>query len=307
MKVRLIDIDRKERGEIIPNLALMKLSAFHKRRGDQVSFNIKDPDYTYISVLFKESRDQAAGIPKLFSTGIVHIGGPGWDLKNQLHPDIEMIKPDYELYPSKYSQDFTTCGCIRKCPWCVVPQKEGTIKIVKHPSVFHDDRFDTCMIMDNNLFGAGRDWTLQVLGWFRDQGIKMLEHGFDARLLTEEYAGILADIKCPRGFRFAWDTMKDEPAVMRAIGLLKDAGHNLKRNISFYVLVGFPGNTIFEQDLYRCNKLRELGVNSYVMRYSQSLKLNALARWANHRDVYWKTPFEKYTRKGPRNRSAKLK
>lgn len=119
----------------------------------------------------------------------------------------------------------------------------------------------------------------------------MLDHGFDARLLTEEYAGMLKDIKHPKGIRFAWDNLKDEPYVIRAIELLKGAGFKQTRDISFYVLAGY--NSGFDEALYRCNRLKEMGVNAFVMPYHKKDKqINALARWANRRWAYWSGPFD---------------
>lgn len=285
MKILLVNFDSK-----IPNLALMKLSAWYKARGDEIGFDTQDPDKVYISVVFSKNRGQAAGLIKMFPDSMVSFGGPGWDLKNFLPDEIEFIKPDYDLYPSEYSQGFSTRGCIRKCPFCVVPEKEGIIQIWQHPSKFHDERFNNCMLMDNNLLAAPKEWVTDVFTWFYDSGVKMLDHGFDARLLTEEWAGMLKDIKHPKGIRFAWDNMGDEPKVRKAIKLLKDAGFDLKHDISFYVLVGF--NTTFDQDLYRCNTLRDLGVNSFVMRYhKKDRRLNKLANWANRRWAYWSAPF----------------
>lgn len=158
------------------------------------------------------------------------------------------------------------------------------------PEEFHDDRFDTCMLMDNNLFAAENYWQVDVFCWFRDQGIKMLDHGFDARLLTEERAGMLKDIKHPKGLRFAWDSTSQEDGVVKALKILKDAGFNLKQEISFYVLAGY--DTGFDDALYRCNRLREMGTNAFVMRYhKKDARINRLAKWANRRWAYWSQPY----------------
>ena len=289
MNIRLIDFDSK-----IPNLALMKISAYFKdyyKGSCDVGFDVQEPDRIYVSVIFTKNKQQAAGLTSMYPQSKVEFGGSGWSLESHLPPDVEFIKPDYDLYPSTYSQGFTTRGCIRKCQFCIVPEKEGQIATWQHPSVFHDDRFDTCMIMDNNLFAAPDTWQKDVFSWFSDSGVKMLSpQGWDARLLTEERTHLLKSVRHPKGLRFAWDNMQDEPAVIRAINLLKAAGFNLKHDISFYVLVGF--NTTFEQDLYRCNKLREWGVNAFVMQYhKKDPQLRKLAKWANRRWAYWSAPF----------------
>lgn len=285
-RILLVDADSK-----IPNLALMKISAWHRAQGDEVGFCIENPDKVYISCVFTKNASQARGISRLYPGAEIDIGGSGINLVKQLPVDIDNIKPDYDLYPSEYSQGFTTRGCVRKCKFCIVPAKEGSLHPVQHPSAFHDDRFNTCMLMDNNLFGAKNDWVKSVLMWFHDGGIKMLDHGFDARLLTEEYAGLLKDIKHPKGVRFAWDNRKDESAVINAIKLMRDAGFKKTRDISFYVLAGY--DTGFEDALYRCNRLKEMGVNAFVMPYhKRDRRINRLANWANRRWAYWSGPFQ---------------
>jgi hypothetical protein len=287
MRVLLIDFDSK-----IPNLALMKISAWAKEKGHQVGFDIHDPDIINCSVIFSKNRGQAAGLQQMFPGKEIIYGGSGWDLKNTLPRSIEFCKPDYDLYPSTYSQGFTTRGCIRKCPFCIVPTKEGYIKPWQHPIYFHDDRFDTCMLMDNNLLSAPAWYVKDVFNWFITTGTKAdAPQGYDARLLTEEYAGILKDIHHPKGLRFAWDNTREEPIVIRAIGILKDAGFNLKHDISFYVLAGY--DTGFDDALYRCNRLREMGVSAFVMPYHKKDRMiNRLAKWANRRWAYWSGPFE---------------
>ena len=277
---------------VIPNLAIMKLSAYHKNRGDEVGFNVTDPDKIYLSIVFDRSAHQSFAVE--YPNVHVEVGGSGVDLKKELPNEIEMLKPDYDLYPSTYSQGFTTRGCVRKCPFCVVPIKEGMIKTNQHPSEFHDDRFKTCMIMDNNLLAAPLSWQKGVFDWFHDNDIRMLEHGMDIRLLTEQKAGWIADTKLPKGVRFAWDNMDDEPYVEKGVRMLLDAGMN-GRNIGFYVLTNF--NTTIEQDVCRCMKLRDWGVNSYVMIYNKRKApkiVRKLQRWANMRACYWKVPFQEY-------------
>lgn len=291
MKVLLVDIDSK-----IPNLALMQISAWHKQQGDTVGFDIQNPDKVYISCIFTKNAEQARGVATYYPNAEIDIGGTGVSLKKELPEEMQQTKPDYDLYPSTYSQGFTTRGCIRKCPFCVVPEKEGKIREAQHPSEFHDPRFDTCMIMDNNLFAAPSYWQAEVLSWFIDNKVKMLSpQGWDIRLLTEGKAKCLKAVRHVGDIHFAWDNPKDEKIVERGIRILKDVGINVKHDIQFYVLCGY--NTTFEQDLYRCKKLKEWGVKSFVMPYRKTPQINALARWANRKWLYWSIPFEKYSRR----------
>jgi hypothetical protein len=160
MRVLLVDID-----STIPNLALMKISAYYKSLGHLVGFNIDNPDLVYISCIFSKNRMKAIMESTFYNCRVI-LGGSGIDFENKLPHEIETIKPDYDLYQSTYSQGYTTRGCPNKCEFCIVPRKEGKIKINQHPSEFHDTRFDTCMIMDNNLFAAPKDWQEMVFDWF---------------------------------------------------------------------------------------------------------------------------------------------
>jgi hypothetical protein len=295
MNVLLVNVD-----STIPPLPLLKLSAWHKRHGDNVGFEITDPDKVYISCIFKKNASQAKGIATYYPDAEIDIGGCGIDLKKTLSPEIELIKPDYDLYPSTFSQGYTTRGCVNKCGFCIVPEKEGKIRIAQHPSEFDDPRFDTMMIMDNNLFGAPQEWQDQVLAWFVGNKMKMLSpQGWDARLLNEHRWLMLSAIKHAGAIHFAWDDVKDEKHIVRAIDIMKQGGitpGHLRRNISFYVLAGY-GSSPFEDALYRCNRLKEMGTQAFVMPYHKKDKrINALARWANRPWLFWTIPFEKYKR-----------
>jgi hypothetical protein len=121
-----MDLDIIKQRHPSPNLALMKLSAYHKARGDEVylNFPLQQPDITYASCVFSWNAKRRASVPDE-----AIVGGSGIDLKAELPPEVEHTKPDYSLYPGiNYSMGFTSRGCIRKCPWCIVPEKEGQIK-----------------------------------------------------------------------------------------------------------------------------------------------------------------------------------
>lgn len=291
MKIKLVDVDSK-----IPNLALMKISAYRKEKDDEVGFDIPDPDMIYASVIFTKNAWKARALSFMFPGIPIDIGGSGIDLNKILPSEIERIKPDYDLYPSTYSQGYTTRGCIRKCGFCVVPKKEGKIQIGQHPDQFHDFKFDTCMIMDNNLFAAPQDWQDKIFSWFSENNVKMKSpQGWDARLLTVERASKLYNIKHDGILHFAWDNVEEEKHIFKAINILKEIGFDLKHHVSFYVLCGY--NTTFEQDLYRCQKLKEAGVQAFAMRYRRSPELNALARWTIRPQLFWSVEFSDYTRK----------
>jgi len=129
VKIGLVDVDSK-----IPNLALMKISAYHKGRGDEVGWYnpMLGYDLVYASKVFDFTPDYAY-YPK--NTEIIK-GGSGYSLKEELHEEIEKQYPDYSLYHCDYAIGFVTRGCIRNCEFCIVPQKEGKIKQVARVSDF---------------------------------------------------------------------------------------------------------------------------------------------------------------------------
>lgn len=287
-KILLIDTDSK-----IPNLALMQISAYYKAKGDEVGFNISDPDKVYISCIFTKNRAQALGIAKFYPQAEIHLGGSGinWDW---LPAEMQKVKPDYDLYPSTYMEGFTTRGCIRNCPFCIVKEKEGKFQRWQHVSDFYDERFDTVMLLDNNIL-ADKDWFFENTNFIIEHKLKVIENGMDIRLLDEEIAERLSKIKFVPTLHFAFDNMSDEKAVRRGIELLRNAGINLRQKVQFYVLVGY--NTTEEQDKYRCRLLKELGTNAFVMPYQRTEWTKKIARWANRKWLYWSMDIDEYKEK----------
>lgn len=297
--IRLVDID-----SLIPNLALMQLSAYHKHIGDKIGFDVENPDKVYVSCIFDKNADQARGIKSLYPNSEVILGGSGFYNRNDLNNPIfkreipspaQKIMPDYSLYPKmNYDLGFTTRGCFRSCPFCIVRAKEGNIHRWQHISEFHDPTHKTVHLLDNNMY-ALPDWFFENTDYVLENKLKLrVLPGFDIRIITEEIATRLKQIKWDGIINFAWDNIGDEKKVLSGIEMLKQAGFNLKHHIGFYVLVGY--NTTHEQDLYRCRKLKEAGTNAFVMQFKQTPLSKHLARWANRRELFWSIDFDDYTR-----------
>lgn len=287
MRVRLVDVD-----SAIPNLALMQVSAWHKQQGDEAGFDIAEPDKVYVSCVFAKNAEQARGLATLWPEADVVLGGSGLN-REWLPAPMQMVKPDYDLYPSEYSLGFTTRGCVRRCPFCIVREKEGRLRRWQHVREFADERFGQVSLLDNNILGD-RDWFFEQTDWLIAHKKKVdFVQGLDARLIDAEIAARLKELRHAHQIRFAWDNMADEAAVRRAIDLLNAARIRVRGAVSFFVLVGF--DTTFDEDLYRCRKLKEWGANAFVMRYNQTPELNALARWANRKQIFWSVDFAEYT------------
>ena len=299
-RVLLVDIDSK-----IPNLALMKVSAYHKAKGDKVGFAVDDPTQAYISVILKKNKakaDSAAAMLRWQYPDIeVDIGGPGYDLKKTLPDAIEHTSPDYDLYGEDYSLGFTTRGCIRRCPFCIVPIKEGMLHRVADISEVHDPRHKAVKLLDNNVL-ADMDNFRRIVDYCRVHDLKVdLSQGLDARLLTEESARLLASIKPMRTWTFAFDSMAYRPAVERAVGLLKDAGINLRNLVQFYVYCDdSSGEYGLESAIERCRLLKEWGTNPWVMLdidRTPTQGMRDLKRWVNQKQIFWTCDFDDYKKR----------
>lgn len=262
MKVLLLDLDLQSRRKPFPNLALMKLSAYHKAHGDEVHLNFPlcQPDFTVASCVFTWNKRELAPY--------VITGGSGFRADIELTPKIEHLMPDYGLYSRHpwvdYSIGFTSRGCIRKCPWCIVPQKEGTIKDVARIYEFWNPQHRKIMLLDNNFLAAPS--CQKTLEDILAEGLEVdFNQGLDARLLEEKHIPYFKRLKFKQ-LRFAFDDIAYEKSVRKAIHLLTENGINSRR-LCFYMLVGFENdNTAVE----RAKILASLNIDIYPMIYKNS-------------------------------------
>ena len=126
MNIALVDVDGHSG---FPNLALMRLSAWHKAQGDSVEWwnGFTHYDRVYLSKVFTFTPD----FTTVIDADEIITGGTGYKDYTSLPPEVEATPPDYSIYPHyKRAVGFLTRGCIRGCPWCIVPRKEGYI----HPA-----------------------------------------------------------------------------------------------------------------------------------------------------------------------------
>jgi hypothetical protein len=313
MRVKLVDVDNKyreksKRGLRWQNRALMGISTLYKSRGCEVGFDTSKPDLVFVSCVFKKNIHNALRecTNEMRADNVVSIGGSGISLKSKLSEEIELIKPDYDLYPvegyHQHSLGFTTRGCIRNCEFCIVNEKEGAFRRVQHVKEFVDFRYKNVTLLDNNIL-ADKEWFFENTNWILDHKLRLnISQGMDIRLLTDEIAEQLHRIKfVDQQMRFAWDRVEMEETVKTGIEMLKDHGINVRRNVSFFVLSGYtnPKTGIpvpFCKDVYRCNRLKEMGAMPYVMPWEGGTPIvRALARWANRRALRDK-PFWQYDR-----------
>jgi len=273
MKIGLFDIDSKYH-----NLALMKLSAWHKQKGDKTElYNplfVKTYDRVYISKIFTKFNINECYIPENFYLA----GGSGFDLERKLPNEIEHIRPDYSLYNLGYSLGFTTRGCIRNCDFCIVRQKEGNIREHAEVEEFLNPKSNVVVLLDNNFLALPSH--IRKLQKYIKKGWKMdFNQGLDIRLINKENAELLVKVKHYKQIHFAWDLMNYEKQVKEGLKILFKAGIKPYR-IMVYILCNY--NTTFEEDMYRYKELDNLGVDPFVMIYGKGNKMTRnFARWVN--------------------------
>lgn len=314
----LIPVDGK-----IPNLALMKVSAWAKAKGDHVDlrYPTKAPEEVWISCIFTWNKEQALGIGSYYSDSVkdIHYGGTGFDWgvgdgkdfsqRINLPLDVELQQPDYMLYPDEdRAVGFSLRGCDRTCEFCDVWRKEGKINPAMYnpPSKWVPPNLNKVLELSNDISLPS------VPKWIHDgiildcanSGRKLsITQGYDIRCVTEEKASILAAHKPwdlnfrERRLYIAWDKMSTEKAIRRNIPILLDAGFS-GREIFCYLICGF--DTTFEQDYYKVKVLwEEYGVYPYIMPFNNRRdipRLNAFRRWVNKRELFKSIKWEEYTR-----------
>lgn len=286
MRIGLIDIDSK-----IPNIALMKLSAYHKGKGDNVEWwkgllFHKQYDRVYASKIFDFTE-----LPKDLPVN-VEIGGSGYDIKKTLPDEIEYRKPDYSIYPDcDYSIGFLTRGCIRKCKFCKVPEKEGNLRFNQTMDGFENLKGKHWVFLDNNILAYEK--AEDILCTIINRKIKVdFNQGLDIRLVNEEIATLLSLIRWLRFLRFSFDRVDLKDIVIKNIELLNRVGVASYR-LLFYVLIGY--DTTEEEDLFRVEMLRKLGADMFVMPYNkQDSYQKRFARWVNHKAIFKTVKWENY-------------
>lgn len=281
MQVALVDVD----GRDFPNLALMKLSAWHKANGDSVEWYsplFSNPDRIYASKVFTFSKDYLDYNP-------AHPdplrGGTGYDLHTKLPAEVDVMLPDYSLYGiTGQSYGFLSRGCIRKCDFCMVPRSEGELRVVDDIARIAGDRKEV-ILMDNNFLANPSDFVRDQLEKAVRMKLKLdFNQGLDARLFTPANAALLARSKWIRYIRMSCDADAVLPAIERAVALLQEAGYT--REIFVYVLA-----KELENVLRRIQQL--VAISPKVVPFCQPFRdfdaggeiadpeLKRLARWCN--------------------------
>jgi len=293
MKIGLIDVD----GRRFPNLALMRISAWHKSRGDEVGWYqppLVEPcyDVVYMSKIFSDAYSK--DVPEPINADKVLKGGTGYcislvdgkevfdESKNVSLPDeIERMTPDYSIYPQyDYAVSMTSRGCPRGCAFCHVAKKEGrcSVKVADVSDFWTGQK--KIKILDPNLTACADK--RELMRQYKDTGALLdFTQGLDIRLLDDADIADLREMRL-EGLHFAWDNAKEDLRDKFAY-YAKHGKHTRHGHLGIvYCLVNF--NSTLEEDLYRIYTLKELGYSPFVMVYDRPNAPQVyrdLQRWCN--------------------------
>ena len=301
MKIGLIDVD----GHHFPNLAIMKISAYHKAQGDSVAWwnGFEHYDRVYMSKVFTFTPDMW----EVIQADEIICGGTGYGDFRELPPAIDAMFPDYSIYPEycvkvgkkdePFALGFLTRGCSNKCPWCIVPQKEGYIRPymtwqeIKRP----DSR--AMVLMDNNILACsyGKEQIFEL--GFENIWVDF-NQGLDARLITPFVAQLLSKLHWIRFIRLSCDTSAMLPVIEQATAYMREAGIAPSR-FWCYVLV-----TDVQEAERRVKTLQAMGVKPFAQPYraydntEPTEEQKQFAQWVNKKSQFYSCEFADYKKPG---------
>ena len=286
MKIGIVDIDSHR----WPNLCLMKLSAYHKSRGDVVEWWKPAGwyDLVYKSRVFTDTYSKDTVI--VSNASQVIQGGTGYGPGPDLPDVVEHMYPDYGIYPqfTDTAYGFLSRGCPRSCPFCIVSGKEGRRSVqVADLSEFWNGQKEIKLVDANLLACPDHEKLLVQLA--ESRALVDFSQGLDIRLITPDNVTLLNKVRT-KAVHFAWDNPNIDliPYFQRFLELTTIRSDRRRR---VYVLTNF-GST-HEQDLYRVNTLRAMGYDPYIMVYdrpSAPTITRHLQRWVNNKRIFYTVP-----------------
>lgn len=304
MRILLLQLDGS-----LPNVALMRLAAHHRGLGDNVELRRvgnaaavqpelgTQPDRVYASLIFERTKPVARALLQARPDAVV--GGTGWDLATTLESvGVETLEQDYTVYPTfRRSIGFTQRGCRLKCPFCVVPRKEGPIRQEQTVAeLWRGEPWPRQLhLLDNDFFGQPA-WRERIAEIREGDFEVSFTQGINARVLDDDVAVAVASVKYRddamrrRRIYTAWDSKGDERRLFAGLHRLVAAGV-APSSIMVYMLIGYWPNETHDDREHRRTRLREFGADPYPMPFARTPELVAYQRWViGHYDK--KIPWE---------------
>ncbi|MCP4690903.1 MAG: hypothetical protein GY859_22820 [Desulfobacterales bacterium] len=267
--VVLVDVDSE-----IPNLALMKLSRYHKEQGRRVILCRDSRDHVlsekvFASIVFRRkiTPRKADGLKNLHGEAL-QLGGSGVDLAGALPDEIETLTPDYDLYRNvDFAMGFLTRGCPRGCAYCSVPEKEGPLRRVAGLDDILPEGFQKLVLLDNNLLAhPGAD---RVLRQMIDLKLQVnFNQSLDIRRLNKKLASLLQAVDSrsysfkQKMYYFSLSNASLIPVARKKLALLDRLK---RREIKFLCMFGY--NTTLSDDLARFSFLKEMKVTPFTQKF----------------------------------------
>lgn len=297
--IGLVDVDRKN----FPNLALMKISAFHKSQGDLVEWAnplMGNYDRVYQSKIFTFTPDYLYA----FDCEVIK-GGTGYDLHSYLPKEIARMQPDYSIYPyinSRTAYGFLTRGCPNHCKWCVVPRKEGNIHPYRDVEEIAVDGRTNLILMDNNVLAI--DFGIEQIKKIVDKDYRVdFNQALDARLITKDIAQLLAKVRFSAPIRLGCDIPRQIVECERAMQLIDSYRHAPAQYLLYAIITDDFAESYTRLSHWRNNKrvrivaqpFRDFNNPHQVIPQWQK----DMARWAMRRELYASCNFSDFSpRKG---------
>lgn len=290
MRIGLLAVDSD-----YPNIALMKISTYHKSIGDDVEWYnpLSHYDKAYFSKIFTFTPDYGYYV----NADKVEKGGTGYNICKVLPEYIDKIYPDYGLYPSidkNTAYGFLTRGCPNRCPWCIVPDKEGNIKPYMDVEEVAKDR-KNLILMDNNILAC--DYGIEQINKIIKNKYRVdFNQGLDARLVTDDIAKLLSKVRWIKRIRFGCDTPGQVNDVKKAVSLLDK--HGYKGEIFLYCIIRNLRETYDRIMAFQPNKRYVIQAQPYRPLTHEPWSIpqwqKDMAHWANRKELFKSCDFKDF-------------
>jgi len=207
-----------------------------------------EADEVHISVCFTWDRQEGERLRQAWDShyGAVKLGGPA------------ISGSRGEFVPGRYVKNgvtFTSRGCPLRCPWCLVPEWEGDLKLL-HIQSGH-------IVQDNNLLACPKWHQVEVYKMLREQRRAVtFAGGLDARLVDDWLANELRTIPIKQVF-FSADT--DDGLLPLAVAV-KKLPFLSRQQLRCYVLLGFNGEEL-DAGEERLKTVWEIGCMPFAQLY----------------------------------------